>query len=86
MSSGSQRHQDAALYPNAGKQWNSQDDDRLATLVRGGFDVDELAEHFGRSPAALRTRIDQLCDRRWRRRRELAAKRRELRRIPFAKF
>lgn len=47
-------------YPNAGKPWNTQDDEELRRLFESGNAVDDLALTFARTPKGIRVRLERL--------------------------
>ncbi len=47
-------------YPNAYKPWQPADDEQLQTQYRQGKSIRELAEHFGRQPSAIRSRLTKM--------------------------
>jgi hypothetical protein len=46
--------------PNQGARWTGSDDDRLRARYRTGARRRELATEFGRSPGAIRARLERL--------------------------
>lgn len=47
-------------YPNAFNPWSKEDDSTLATMLRDGATVEEIANHFGRKASAIMVRINKL--------------------------
>lgn len=47
-------------HPNAYRPWKKDDDERLKALAGTGEKVQELSEHFGRQPSAIRSRLRKL--------------------------
>lgn len=47
-------------YPNAYNPWTEADDEELAGMYGDGVSVELLAEHFGRKPGAIRSRLQKL--------------------------
>ncbi len=48
------------IYPRAYETWTTEEDRELLALFQDGYPVDELAQHFGRQPGAIRSRLDKL--------------------------
>lgn len=48
------------IYPRAFEPWTEDEDSKLWALFQDGYPVDELAEHFGRQPGAIRSRLNKL--------------------------
>lgn len=48
------------LPPNAGKPWEPQEDDKLASAFDSGTDLKQLALEAGRTPFAVETRLIKL--------------------------
>ena len=44
-------------HPNAGKKWESADDERLVTDFKAGAGISELANRLGRQYGAIRSRL-----------------------------
>jgi DNA-directed RNA polymerase specialized sigma24 family protein len=48
-------------YPNFGKAWTADDEEKLLTLYRSGqHNYEELAVEFGRQPSAIESRLKKL--------------------------
>jgi len=48
------------IYPRAYETWTVEEDRELLGLFQDGYPVDELAQHFGRQPGAIRSRLYKL--------------------------
>lgn len=48
------------IYPRAYETWTTEEDRELLALFQDGYPVDELAQHFGRQPGAIRSHLDKL--------------------------
>ena len=55
-----QKENNYDLYPNAGQPWSEFDDEELSMLHDRGTSVAKLVKYFGRSPSAIRIRIQAL--------------------------
>ncbi|MBQ8675019.1 MAG: hypothetical protein IJ528_02195, partial [Bacteroidaceae bacterium] len=51
-----------ALYHNAYKPWNKDDDDKLLALNGEGKTLQELSTIFQRKPGAIRSRLRKLLE------------------------
>ncbi len=47
-------------YPRAYEKWSDDEDDELRMLFSRGVNNNEAAEHFGRQPSAIRSRLNKL--------------------------
>ena len=47
-------------YPNIGKPWTRDDDERLTNMFNNKIANKEIARHFGRKPSAIRARLGHL--------------------------
>ncbi len=47
-------------HPSAYEKWSAEDDNELKRLHNTGLSVSELAEHFGRKPNAIQSRLRKL--------------------------
>lgn len=50
------------IYPRAFEPWSAEEDDKLLAMHQEGYPVDELAEHFGRQPGAIRAQLKKLFE------------------------
>lgn len=50
------------IYPRAFEPWTAEEDGKLLALHQDGYPVDELAEHFGRQPGAVRAHLKKLSE------------------------
>jgi len=48
------------IYPRAYETWTTEEDGELLALFQDGYPVDELAQHFGRQPGSIRSRLNKL--------------------------
>jgi hypothetical protein len=48
------------IYPRAYETWTTKEEGELLSLFQDGYPVDELAEHFGRQPGVIRSRLKKL--------------------------
>ena len=48
------------IYPRAFETWTTEEEGELLSLFQDGYPVDELAQHFGRQPGAIRSRLYKL--------------------------
>ncbi|OGO27809.1 MAG: hypothetical protein A2Z16_01945 [Chloroflexi bacterium RBG_16_54_18] len=48
------------IYPRAYETWTTDEEGELLSLFQDGYPVDELAEHFGRQPGAIRSHLKKL--------------------------
>ncbi len=49
-----------AKHPRAYEKWSDEEDNELRTLFRRGVKSKEAAEHFGRQPSAITSRLSKL--------------------------
>ncbi len=49
-----------AKYPNIGKPWSKEDDKTLTDMFKEGIENNEIAQHFGRRPGAITSRLVHL--------------------------
>lgn len=47
-------------HPNAFDPWTENTDSKLTKICSEGASVNDIAEHFGRKPSAIITRIKKL--------------------------
>lgn len=52
-----QRHLD---YPNTGKRWTPEDEEKLEYLFKEGESIELLMEKFGRTEAGIINRLEKL--------------------------
>jgi len=48
------------LYPNSGKKWTQEDEEKLEFLFKAGKTVDDLTEIFGRKQKGIESRLQKL--------------------------
>ncbi|MFO7810802.1 MAG: DUF3276 family protein [Candidatus Delongbacteria bacterium] len=47
-------------FPNSGKRWTTEDEEKLEFLFKAGKTIDDLTEIFGRRPGGIETRLQKL--------------------------
>lgn len=47
-------------HPRAYEKWSDEEDDELRSLFKRGVGSSEAAEHFGRQPSAISSRLNKL--------------------------
>jgi len=47
-------------YPNSGKKWTREDEEKLEFLFKAGKTVDDLTEIFGRKQKGIESRLEKL--------------------------
>ncbi|HXK50498.1 MAG TPA: DUF3276 family protein [Clostridiales bacterium] len=48
------------LYPNSGKKWTAEDEEKLEFLFKAGKTVEDLTEIFGRKQKGIESRLQKL--------------------------
>lgn len=47
-------------YPNSGKKWTREDEEKLEFLFKAGKSIDDLTEIFGRKQKGIESRLEKL--------------------------